>query len=193
MGILITSVLSPASDRFAISSSLSSIFGVLIFHLGHISLSWCTCYVVRGRALGIHQGGATRCYTAVLYVGEGSERELCHLLGPRPAFCHFCHYSQVNWAFLVLIPRRVVLCIFWDPVGLSNELSCEAGNFSCRRNYHRFLQPEVLRLSFPVLVPWVVRSISLPACSSQFGTALPAATLPAFAPAARLRPSYQSE
>ena len=32
-----------------------SSFGQFL-HLGHISLSQCTCYVVRGRALGIHQG-----------------------------------------------------------------------------------------------------------------------------------------
>ena len=31
----------------------------LFFHLGHISWSWCSCYVVRGRALGIRQGGIT--------------------------------------------------------------------------------------------------------------------------------------
>ena len=35
------------------------------------------------------------------------------------------------------------------PVGLSNELSCELGSFSSHHNAHRFLQPEVLRLSFP--------------------------------------------
>ena len=32
----------------------------MFFHLGHISLSWRTGYAVRGGALGIHQGGATR-------------------------------------------------------------------------------------------------------------------------------------
>ena len=34
-------------------------------------------------------------------------------------------------------------------MGLSNELSCEAGSFSCCHNPSRFLQPEVLRLYFP--------------------------------------------
>ena len=38
----------------------------------------------------------------------------------------------------------------------------------CSCNLHRFLQPEVLRLSFPVLEPWVVQSVSLPSCSSWF-------------------------
>ena len=56
-----------------------------------------------------------------------------------------------------------------NPVGLSNELSCETGSFShCRLNPHRFFQSEVLRLYFPSLEPWVARSVSLPSCSSQF-------------------------
>ena len=53
-------------------------------------------------------------------------------------------------------------------MGLSNKLSCEAGSFSCHRNPHKFLQPEVLKLYFPALQPWVVWSILLPSCSSQF-------------------------
>ena len=55
-----------------------------------------------------------------------------------------------------------------DPVGLSKELSCEAGSFYCLHNHHRFLQSEVLRLYFPKLEPWVVWSVLLPSCSSQF-------------------------
>ena len=42
----------------------------------------------------------------------------------------------------------VGLCMFWDSVGLSNGLSCEAGSFSCRLNPHRCFQSEVLRLYF---------------------------------------------
>ena len=34
-------------------------------------------------------------------------------------------------------------------MGVSKEHSCEAGSFFCCRNSHRFLQSEVLRLSFP--------------------------------------------
>ena len=60
VGILITSVLNSASDRLSRSSSLSFFWSCdLFFHLGHISLSRWTCYVVRGQALGIHQGGTT--------------------------------------------------------------------------------------------------------------------------------------
>ena len=53
-------------------------------------------------------------------------------------------------------------------MGLSNNLSCEAGSFSPCCNTLRFLQPEVLRLYFPTLEPWVVWSVLLPSCFSQF-------------------------
>ena len=53
-------------------------------------------------------------------------------------------------------------------MGLSNKLSCEAGSFLCHCNPNRFLQPEVLRLYFPMLEPWVVQFVSLPSCSSRF-------------------------
>ena len=49
-------------------------------------------------------------------------------------------------------------------MGLSNDLSCEAGNLSyCRPNPPRVFLIRGLRLYFPVLEPWVVRSASLPA------------------------------
>ena len=53
-------------------------------------------------------------------------------------------------------------------MGLSNELSCEAGSFSCHLNPHRFFQSEVLRLYFPTPEPWVAWSVSFPRCSSRF-------------------------
>ena len=68
----------------------------------------------------------------------------------------------------MLIPGSMGLCIFEDPVGLSNRLSCETGSFSYHHNPHRFLLPEVLRLYFPALEPWVAWSVSLPSCSSRF-------------------------
>ena len=90
------------------------------------------------------------------------------LLARLSAFSHFCHYPQANWAILVLTPMWVVLCTFQDPVGLSNELFCEAEHFSHCLNCHRFFQSEVLRLYFPMLDPWVIQSVSLPSCSSWF-------------------------
>ena len=77
----ITSVLNCASDTLAISSLLSSFFWSfdLFFHLGHISLFRHTCYIVRGRTLGIHLSNPPGC-AAALPVGEGSEREQCSSL-----------------------------------------------------------------------------------------------------------------
>ena len=113
------------------------------------------------------QNNPRRC-VVLLYVGASSNREQCHLLSSWPAFSHFLCYPQANWAFLVQIPRWLGSCTFQDPLGLSNELSCEAGSFCHQRNPCRFLQPEVLRLSFPMLEPWVAWSVSLPSCSSWF-------------------------
>ena len=53
-------------------------------------------------------------------------------------------------------------------MGLSNELSCDTGRFFHQHNPHWFFQSEVLRLYFPMLEPWVARSVSLPSCSSKF-------------------------
>ena len=74
----------------------------------------------------------------------------CSLL----AFSHIRCYPQANWALLVLIPwvgGWVVLCMFWNPMGFSNKLSCKVGSFPHHCKPHRFLQPEVLRRYFPVL------------------------------------------
>ena len=54
-------------------------------------------------------------------------------------------------------------------MGFSNDLSCEAGSFSCCcPNPHRCFQSEVLRLYFPVLELWATWFVSLPRCSSRF-------------------------
>ena len=53
-------------------------------------------------------------------------------------------------------------------MGLSSELSSEAGSFSYRRNPYKFLSPEVLRLYFPSPEPWVAQYVLLPSCSSRF-------------------------
>ena len=59
----------------------------MIFHLGHVFLSHCTCYVVRGGALGVHQGGAT--YVSALW----------HCMwerGPRGSACSaLCQFSVI--------------------------------------------------------------------------------------------------
>ena len=54
-------------------------------------------------------------------------------------------------------------------MGLSNDLSCEAGSLShCRLKPHRCFQSEALRFYFFSLEPWVAQSVSLPSCSSGF-------------------------
>ena len=88
----------------------------------------------------------------------------------------FLSLPKANWALLGLISACVGLCYFQDPVGLSNELSCEAGSFSCNHKPHKFLQPEVLRLSFPALEPWVARSVSN---ANEGPPGLPVTTSPA--------------
>ena len=44
----------------------------LSFHLCHVFLPRCSCYVVRGRALGIHPGGATH-FSALWHCMWGGE------------------------------------------------------------------------------------------------------------------------
>ena len=53
-------------------------------------------------------------------------------------------------------------------MGVSNDLSCEAGSFSCHFNSYRFFQSEVLRFYFPTLGSGVAWFVSLPSCSSWF-------------------------
>ena len=84
------------------------------------------------------------------------------------AFSYFLQYPQANWALVVLIPRWVVLCTFQGPMGLSKELSCEAGSLSHHLNHHRFFHSEVLRIQFSALEPWVVQSVSISSYSSWF-------------------------
>ena len=124
---------------------------------------WAGLLCSKGWSLRYSPGRGNQHHCIVmLYVGEGPEREQCRLLSSQLAFSHFLCYPQANWALLVLIPGWVGLCMFEDPVGLSNELSCEAGSFSCHLNRHRFFQSEVLRLYFPVVEPWVVWSLLVP-------------------------------
>ena len=116
VSILITSVLNCASHRLAITLLLSCIFsGALICSfIWAIFLCVCrwACYIVRGRALGVHQGRATQ--VAVLWHcrwgrGPRGNSATCSTL---PVFSHFPCCPQANWALLVLIPRWVVLCTF---------------------------------------------------------------------------------
>ena len=130
MSILITSVLNSASDRLALSLSLSSIFGALIcpfIWAIYFFLSWQACYLVRGGALGIHQGGATP--LAVLWCcmwgrGQRGNNATCLALGwpsvtsPTthkqigPFWCwfpgeHVCVCSRALWVSPMSSPVRL--------------------------------------------------------------------------------------
>ena len=104
----------------------------------------------------------------MLYVGKESKIEQWHLLHSLPAFSHFPCYPQAKWALLVLTPMWVDLCTFWDPVGLSNELSCEAEFLPLLPQPPRGFQSEVWGFSSPCWSPGVVQSVLLPSCFSWF-------------------------
>ena len=71
-------------------------------------LSWHTCYVVRGRALCICQGGATTSLRCGSVCGGGVREVTMPLAWLYPAFRNLPHHPQANWALLGLIPRWVV-------------------------------------------------------------------------------------
>ena len=106
MNILITSVLNSASDRLAISLSLSSIFGIFdpFFHLFHTSLSRCTCYVVRGGALCIRQSRAT--HMAVLWLCMWRKG-----LRGNSASC-----SALGWLSVTSSPTHKQIGLFWSTI-----------------------------------------------------------------------------
>ena len=84
--------------------------------MGHISLSWCTCHIVSGRALHILQGGVYLRSNATHLVALWCcmwGREPCCFLGSCPAFSRFLSFPQANntllGAALMLKPSWVGL------------------------------------------------------------------------------------
>ena len=69
-----------------------------------------------------------------------------------------------NWDLLVLIPWVPGFVYILGPVGLSNELSCEAGSFSHHCNPHRFFQSEVFSVRGFKAVISRARTLSYMAC-----------------------------
>ena len=131
-------------------------------------MSWRTCYL-KGRSLRCSPGqGNADCWVMTLYMGEGprGSNGACSIL---PDFSHSLCYPQSNWALLVLLLEWVGLCMFWDPLGLSNELSCELGvSPAAASALTGVCSIRGLRLYFPALEPWVVWSVSPPHRSSWF-------------------------
>ena len=97
MSILIISVLNSVPDRLAISSSLNCIsfwnFD-LFFHLSHISLSQCSSYIVRGRALGICRGRANQLLYYSPVCGGGVQEETMPIAQLSASFQHFPSITQ---------------------------------------------------------------------------------------------------
>ena len=84
----------------------------MFFHLGHIIFVWVCWLHSKGWSLRCSLGwGNPHSCVVMLYVGEGSKREQCHLLSSQLAFSHFFCYPQANWVFLVLIPTRKWVCV----------------------------------------------------------------------------------
>ena len=161
MSTLITSVLNSASDRLVISSIFSYILsGALIYSFiwAIFFLSWCSC-LVRGGALGAHQGGAT--HVTVLWCcvwgrgptgSNGPCLALCRLSVTSPAT-----HKEIGPFWCWFPGGWVGVCMLWDPVGLSNKLSCESGSFSCCcLNPHRCFQSEVWGFISPCWSPGFV-------------------------------------
>ena len=73
-------------------------FGVL--GRAALTLSWCTCYIVRGGAFCNHQGGATLHHLVVLYGGEGLERDQFCLLGSHIISSYFLNFPFATGALL---------------------------------------------------------------------------------------------
>ena len=66
-----------------------------------------------------------------------------------PCFQSFSPLFTSSLGPLVLICGWIDLCTFQDHVGLSNQLSCEAGSFSCCLNPYRFFTARGFEALFP--------------------------------------------
>ena len=96
--------------------------------------------------------------------GGGSEKEQCCLLCSRPAFSHLPCFPQAN---CVLSGADFLVGGWLNSLTLTDSpirLKVSAAAATPKG----FIQPEVLKLYFPVLEPWVAWSVSLPSCSSRF-------------------------
>ena len=219
MSFLITSVLNCASDRLAISSSLSCIFlwnFDVFFHLGHFFGSSYVRY--KGQSLSCSPGRGNPCGCVVtLYVGEGprGNNATCSALGRLSVTSPSTHKQSGlfwcwflgGWFVYILGPcgsLQQTLLWVWECL---LPMPQHPPVFSIRG----------LRVYFPMQEPWVVWSVLLPSSSSRFicmrtwdcplhqllchwvcqlpsrlpqSASCSLATSPLH-PAARLRPSYQ--
>ena len=208
--ILIASVLKSASNKLAISSLLTSFLEFWFVLSFEPYFFGCTCYVVRGGALGIHQGGATH-LSALWHClwgrGQRGNNAIYLALAPLSVTSPATH-NQIEPFSCLFLGGWACICssTLWAPPTDSPGRLAVSPTASTLTGFYS----KVLRLYFPTLIPWVVQSVSLPSCSSwyictwmwdhlvcQLSPHLPgppAATLPCVlsAPPAYLHPSYQS-
>ena len=126
------------------------------------------CYIVRGGALGIHQGRATHLAALWRCMWGRGQRGINTTCLTLPGFQSLPSLSTSKLGPSFADSQVGGFVYIPGPCGCLQELSCEAGSFSHCCNPHRFLQPKVLRLSFSTQEPWVAWSVSLPSCSSRF-------------------------
>ena len=144
----------------------------MFFHLGHISLSWCTCYVGRGRALGIHQGGATHfieLWHCVWGRGQRGNSAACLTLTPLSVTSPASH----KW----ILPLKCCpgtdsqvggLVYIGGPCGFLQQTLLWHWHFLPLLQPPEIFTARGFEAIFPMLDPWVVWSVSLPICSSWF-------------------------
>ena len=138
------------------------------FPLGHICLFQLAYYIIRGRALGICQGGQP----TLLHCGAicwGGVREGTMPLAQLSACLQSLPPLLTSKLDLSSADSQVGGFVYLlGPCECSNGLSCETVGFSHCPNPHKCFQSQVLRLYFPALELWVVPSVLLPSCSSWF-------------------------
>ena len=136
----------------------------MFFHLGQFFLSWHACYV-KGRSLSCSpgRGNAPSC-AVMLYVGEGPRGSNGVLAALSTGFQSFTPLPTIKLGPSGAGSPVGGLVHSLGPCGSLQNLSCEAGSFSCCWSQPpRAFSIRGLRLYFPALEPWGERSALLPA------------------------------
>ena len=97
-------------------------------------------------------------------MGEGSEREQCHLLSSRPACSHF---PQANCALSGADSHMGGFVYVLWPNGPLQQTLLWDWEFSPATAIPTDFHSQRLSLKLPMLKPWVLPSVLYPVCSSQ--------------------------
>ena len=134
--------------------------------MDHISLSQCTCHIVRGGALGVRQSVVTH-FAALCHCmwrrGPRGTNATCSLACLSPHFLSLSSFPTSGLCpFGCWSPGGCVCVRFRIPWSSPMDSPVRLRGFSHCRNPRRSLQPEFLRLYCPVLEPWVAHFVSPP-------------------------------